>query len=207
MRSWRRVHALYYKLAYKHGALTQLVHRMNSVPVLSGFLVVCLPVRQRGPPDSPFSILLDQAALQRIQEHEIMVSCYTLAALSSLTCCPCTLLRVCVPLCPCCAHLRPCSLLSYTPCSPRLTACNSASTTNLSPMPRHPSACRNRGRGKEEALDIIPGVTILYTQLELVLGIPPHPQPLPQASFYSSAPPTPTCNHAPLPLPVLTCAA
>lgn len=42
----------------------------------------------------------------------------------------------------------PCVLLSWTPCSPRLTTCRSASMTNLSLTPRHPRACRNRGRGK-----------------------------------------------------------
>ena len=42
----------------------------------------------------------------------------------------------------------PCVLLSWALCSPRLTTCRSASVTNLSLTPRHPRACRNRGRGK-----------------------------------------------------------
>lgn len=58
----------------------------------------------------------------------------------------------------------------------RLTTCCSVFMINLSPIVRHLRACGNLGGGKGRDCGPTPGVTIFCTQLEFLLGMPPHPQ-------------------------------
>ena len=90
------------------------------------------------------------------------------------------------------ADRRPCVLLPWTPCSPRLTTCHSASKTNLSLTPGTPEPAGTGERKRKRAWTPPPRAATFWTPLEIVLGTSLPPRPPPPASFSSPAQPTPT---------------